>query len=210
MSPNSLIQKHIQRGILKTPRIIKAFRKIKREDFMRPEDRGLAEIDEAFPIGYGQTISQPLTVAFMTELLDPRPGQKILDVGSGSGWQAAILGEIVGKRGTVYGIELIPELANFARENIKNTVVNNVKIICGDGSQGLPDKAPFDRIMAAAAAKKIPEALKKQLKISGKMVIPVEVNGHGDQSIFLIKRIGRNKWSEKEFPGFVFVPLISA
>lgn len=210
MPPYDLIQKHIQTGILKTPRIIDAFRRIKREDFMSAEYKDMAEIDAPFPIAQGQTVSQPLTVAFMTELLDPKPEQKILDVGSGSGWQAVILAWIVGKNGRVYGIELISELAKFAKANIQKYDLKNVEIINSDGSKGFPNKAPFDRIMvAAAASEQIPQALKNQLKIGGKMVIPVSVDKYDNQSIFLIERNGRNSWSQKEFPGFRFVPLVA-
>ncbi len=98
--------------------INRAFKKIKREDFLLPEDRSKAGIDNALPIGYGQTISQPATVAFMLELLQPRAGDKILDVGSGSGWTTALLAEIVGKRGKVYGVERILELKNFGKQNL--------------------------------------------------------------------------------------------
>jgi len=200
-----LVDKLIERGYLKTPEIISAFKKIKREDFVREEYKDLAEIDEPLPIGYGQTISQPSTVAFMFELLQPKKGDKILDIGSGSGWTAALLAEIVGEKGKVYSVEIIPELKEFGERNVaKYNFVKKgiVKFICSDGSQGLPSESPFDKILVSASATKIPSALKTQLKNNGRMVIPV------GNSIFLVIR-KNNKCEEKEFEGFSFVPLVS-
>jgi len=200
-----LVDKLIERGYLKTPEIISAFKKIKREDFVREEYKDLAEIDEPLPIGYGQTISQPSTVAFMFELLQPKKGDKILDIGSGSGWTAALLAEIVGEKGKVYSVEIIPELKEFGERKVaKYNFVKKgiVKFICSDGSQGLPSESPFDKILVSASATKIPSALKSQLKNNGRMVIPV------GNSIFLVIR-KNNKCEEKEFEGFSFVPLVS-
>jgi len=112
-----LIDSLIEDGWLKTPRIIEAFRKIKRADFMSDDIKNLAELNEALPIGYGQTISQPLTVAFMLEQLQPEPCQKILDIGSGSGWTSALLAHIVGLEGKVIAIEIIPKLKEFGKRN---------------------------------------------------------------------------------------------
>jgi len=200
----SLVEKLIEKGYLKTPRIISAFRKIKRSDFLPEKLKNLAELDEPLPIGFGQTISQPLTVAFMLELLQPKKGDKILDVGSGSGWTTSLLAEIVGSKGKVYAIEIIKELKEFGEKNTKKyNFVNKgiVKFICGDGSKGLPEKSPFDKILVSASAEEIPVELKEQLKIGGRLVIPVR------DSIFLIVR-KNNEFEEKEFFGFSFVPLI--
>lgn len=200
----SLIDELIEQGYLKTSEIIFAFRKIKRENFVRHQDKELAELNEPLPIGYGQTISQPLTVAFMLELLQPKKGDKILDVGSGSGWTTALLSEIVEEKGKVYAIEIKKELKEFGERNIAkyNFVDRGIaKFICGDGSAGLPEKAPFDKILVSASAEKVPEELKKQLKEKGRIVIPVQ------ESIYLIERKG-NKFKQKEYFGFSFVPLI--
>ncbi len=200
----NLVDELIEQGYLKTPEIIKGFRKVKRLDFLPDELKHLAELDEPLPLGQGQTISQPLTVAFMLELLHPKQGDKILDVGSGSGWTTALLSGIVGEKGKVYAMEIKKELKDFGEKNTAkyNFVKKGIaKFICGDGSKGLLEKAPFDKILVSAAADRIPSKLKKQLKIGGRLVIPVR------DSIFLVVRKS-NKFEEKEFFGFSFVPLI--
>lgn len=190
---------------LKTERIIKAFREIKRKDFLTEETRGFSEINEPMPIGFEQTNSQPLTVAFMMEQLEPRQGDKILDIGSGSGWTTALLAHIVGERGAVIGIEIIPELKKFGESNIaKYNFIKKgiVKIVLGDGSKGYEEKAPFDKILISASSQSIPKQWKDQLKISGKIV------GCVKDSIFVIEKESDNKFKQKEYEGFSFVPLI--
>jgi len=206
----ALIDNLIKDGYLRTPAIIAAFRKIKRADFIRPEDKELAELNEPLPIGYGQTISQPLTVAFMLELLTPQDRETILDVGSGSGWTVALLASIVGNQGKVYGLEKIKALADFAASNVgKYNFLRKgiVQIFCTDGYLGLPQAAPFDKIIVAAAAEEIPNKLLEQLKIGGKLVIPVG-NPYESQTIEMIAKIGPNKYNKKSYPGFIFVPLV--
>jgi len=212
----SLISQLIQQGYLKTPLIIEAFKTLKREDFVLENLKDEADINAPLPIGPGQTISQPLTVAFMLELLQPKPGDKILDIGSGSGWQTALLAYIVGTEGKVFAIERIPELMEFGKNNAKKYSFLEkgiVEFIRADGSKGLRKQAPFDKIVVAAAvypvrnvisngAEKIPEAWKEQLKIGGRLVTPVQ------SSIWLLIKKGKNKFEEQEFPGFAFVPLI--
>ncbi len=206
----SLINQLIDQGYLKTEAIISAFRKVKRVDFVRPEDKEYVEINAPLSIGYGQTISQPLTVAFMIELLEPKPGEKILDVGSGSGWTVALLAEIVGSSGKVYGIEKIKELKDFAVKN--NDQYNYIKkgivqIFCSDGYQGLTQFAPFDKIIVAAAAEAIPPALLNQLKVGGRLVMPIGLAGESQDIIQLIK-IADDQYKKKNFSGFIFVPLV--
>ena len=198
-----LIKNLVSDGYLKTPEIIDAFYKIDRADFVPEELKREAYINAPLPIGYGQTISQPLTVAFMLELLESQEGNKILDVGSGSGWQSSLLACIVGEEGKIIAIERIPELSEFGKDNSKKYNFQNLEFIVGDGSQGCKKEAPYDRIIVAAAAfDKIPDELKNQLKIGGRMVIPVA------NSIWLVIKKGDNKFEEKEFPGFMFVPLV--
>ena len=192
---------------MKTESIVRAFEKIKREDFVLDEFKKEAEEDIALSIGYGQTISQPLTVVFMLELLDPKPGQKILDVGSGSGWTTALLSYIVGKKGEVAAMERKEELKSFGEANAdKYGFVREgiAKFILGDGSRGYQKYAPYDRILVSASADCAPNALKDQLGVFGKMVIPV-----GD-SIWLMEKTGENKFRKKEYSGFMFVPLVES
>lgn len=206
-----LIKELQEEGYLKTKEIIQAFYQIDRADFVPTELKYQAHLNVPLPIGFGQTISQPLTVAFMLELLKPQKGNKILDIGAGSGWTCGLLAYIVGDEGKVYGIERIPELKDFAEENLKKynfIEKQKVKLKAGDGSKGWSQKAPFDRIIVGAAAEKIPLLLKEQLKIGGRLVIPVGPR-YSLQDMILLVKLDRNRFEKKHFPGFQFVPLIS-
>lgn len=196
-----LIDFLIKDNWLKTPRIIVAFRKIKRVDFLSEDMKDIAELNEALPIGNGQTISQPLVVAFMLEQLQPESGDKILDVGSGSGWTTALLAEIVGADGKIIAIETVPELKEFGEKN--TTKWGQALFILGDGSKGYAREAPYDKILCSASAQKeIPKAWKEQLKIGGRIVAPV------GSSIWLLIKKSSTEFEEVEHPGFAFVPLI--
>lgn len=201
-----LIENLIRQGYLKTPLTVEAFKNINRADFLPAELKNESGVNAPLPIGFGQTNSQPLTVAFMLELLAPRPGEKILDIGAGSGWTSALLAWCVGERGKVFAIERISELCEFGKNNVaKYNFIEKgiVEFICADGTKGWSKKAPFDKIIAAASAQEIPSAWKEQLKIGGKMVLSIK------NSIWLITKKSADKFSQEEFPGFVFVPLIS-
>lgn len=202
----SLVDVLIKEGWLESNRIIEAFREIDREDFLPPAKKSLAEVNEALPIGHGQTISQPLVVAFMLEKLDPRVGNKILDIGSGSGWTTALLSHIVTEQGKVIGIEIVPELKEFGERNVAkyNFVDKGIAdFLCKDGTEGFEEEAPYDRILASASAQQLPSAWKEQLKIGGKIVAPV---GH---SIFVYEKRSKQDFNKEEHPGFSFVPLIN-
>src|SRR3989338_7954153 len=179
-----------------------AFEKIDRADFVSLEYRSEANENYPLPIGFGQTISQPFTVAFMLELLSPQEGDKVLDVGCGSGWTTALLANLVGKTGKVFGVEIIPELVEFGRKNLAKYIFPNAEIVRAGAELGPPSEAPFDRILVSAAAEEIPETLLRQLKAPGVMVLPVK------NVIVQIKKDATGEISKKEFPGFAFVPLV--
>ena len=197
--------------------IIEAFRKIKRVDFLPEDMKDLAELNEALPIGFGQTISQPLVVAFMMELLEPKEGEKILDVGSGSGWTTALLAHVVSANyrgltpvncGKIIAVEVVPELKGFGEKNVSkyNFAEKGVaEFICADGSKGYEKEAPYDKILASASAEELPKAWKEQLKINGRMVTPI-----GNSIWLFIKNSAQEGFvfEEIEHPGFVFVPLV--
>lgn len=200
-----LIQSLIKQNVLKMPHIIEAFKAIDRKDFVSEEYKDEAYVDIALPIGEGQTISQPYTVAFMLELLQPEKGNKIMDVGSGSGWQTALLAHIVSHHGKVFGIERIPEVKKIGDENIgkynfiKKRIVVNLEM---NAENGIPQEAPFDRIIAGASGESVPEAWKEQLKVWGRIVMPI-----GDAIHLLIKKKD-GSFEEEIFPGFAFVPFV--
>jgi len=200
-----LVSQLVNEGWLKTPKIIEAFLKIKREDFLPEEIKDFAYLDEALSIGYSQTISQPLVVAFMLELLSPQEGEKILDIGSGSGWTTSLLSYLAGDKGKVIGIEKIKELKEFGENNIKkyNFIKKDVaKVILGDGYQGFKEEAPYDKILISASASKIEEEWLKQLKINGKMVLPI------NNEIIRLEKLSEKEKKMERYPGFVFVPLV--
>jgi len=191
----------VNRGIT-NPRVLEAFKKIPREEFISERFKENAYNDSALPIGHGQTISQPYTVAYMTQLLGPKEEDTILEIGTGSGYQSAILSKLVKK---VYTIEIIEELSNRAREKFKKLGITNVECIKGSGEPGLPQYAPYDGIIVTAGAKQIPKALRKELKDGGRLVIPVGAN-----DIKIMTRITKHgdTYQEEKFGKFTFVPLV--
>lgn len=200
---DALLEDLVEEGYITTPEYLEAFRRIRRDDFLPAGMELEAGVNAPLPIGHDQTISQPLTVAFMLEMLSPQPGQRVLDIGSGSGWTTALLAQIVGATGHVYAVELIPELYEFGKSNVAKFQFKNVTMLCGDGTKGLLEHGPFDRIQVAAAAKKIPQVLLDQLKIGGKMIIPTQAD-----DLRLVERTSAKEYKTKIFPGFLFVPLM--
>lgn len=209
-----LIQNLIKEGVLRSSRVIETMRKVPREKFLPENMRSYGAVDTPLPIGFSQTASAPHMVAIMNEALQLEIGHKVLEVGAGSGWHAATIAELVAPRtaprsewGHVYTVEIVQGLSDFSRKNIMNSGYGDrVSIIHGDGSVGYPEKAPYDRILATAAAPSAPKPLVEQLKPEGIMLIPV-----GSLSLFqnLIKltktRDGKTK--EENLGGVAFVPL---
>lgn len=186
--------------------IEKAFLKVKRELFMPSNLIEYAYSDNAFPIGFNQTISQPYTIAVMLGLLNAREGMKVLEVGSGSGYVCALLSEIVGPKGKVYGIELVEGLFEQAKENLKLQGCNNAELFFGDGTKGLSERMPFERILVSAACGFVPEPLIEQLSEGGRIVAPV--GDHWSQQLQLAEKTEGKISKSFPLPGyFVFVPL---
>ncbi len=185
-------------------RVVEAMGKVPRELFVPDGIRHMAYEDHPLPIGEGQTISAPHMVAIMCDVLDLGEGMAVLDVGTGSGYHAAVMADLVGPEGHVYSIERVPELVVFARRNLREAGIENVTVVEGDGSVGLPDHAPYDRINVAATAPKVPEPLKEQLKVGGKLVVPV---GTCYQELVLVIRTEEG-FELEHHGGVVFVPLI--
>jgi protein-L-isoaspartate(D-aspartate) O-methyltransferase len=179
-------------------------RQVHREDFVPPDMRDAAFRDGALPIGHGQTISQPYIVALMTDLLELSEQSIVLEIGTGTGYQAAILACLAKQ---VYSIERIPALAQAAQQRLQKMGYDNVETRCGDGYQGWPEKAPFDGIVVTAAAPYVPPALLEQLKPGGRMVIPVGIPSM-HQELMLVTRDLLGETHTSSVLGVAFVPLV--
>lgn len=186
-------------------RVRAALAKVPRESFVPPAEELLAYFNVPLPIGHGQTISQPYIVAIMTELLDLTPESVVLEIGTGSGYQAAVLAEIARK---VYSIEVVPELAQTARQNLDRCGYTEVEVRTGDGNLGWPEHAPFDAIIVTAAASATPPALIEQLRPGGRMIIPLR-DPQGGQTLALIRKARDGKIRTKNVLPVAFVPLVS-
>jgi protein-L-isoaspartate(D-aspartate) O-methyltransferase len=199
----SMVQGQLAVRGIENPRVLAAMRKVPRHEFVPERLREQAYQDRPLPIGEGQTISQPYIVGYMTELIEPRPGQRVLEIGTGSGYQAAVLAELVGE---VYTIELLRPLADSARQRLERLGYRNVHVKAGDGYKGWPEKAPFDAVVVTCGAREVPEPLFAQLKEGGRMVIPV-----GDdleqQTLKVIKKLPGGKREVQELLPVRFVPL---
>jgi len=192
-------------GVLRTPAIIQAFIDIDRARFTPVEYRDHAYEDVTIPLGPGSTLSQPSVVAFMLELLQPRPNNSVLEVGSGSGYQTALLGKLVHPHGKVFAVEVQPNIAALTRSNLEPCKFPHVSCIEGSGVHGIPEHAPFDRIVVGAAATKFPEDLRAQLGVGGRLVVPV---GGETQDVVVMMRLSEQEYDEERYPGFSFVPLV--
>ena len=182
--------------------VLKSMKTVKRHLFVPENNVPNAYEDRPLPIGYGQTISQPFIVAYMTEVINPKPEYKVLEIGTGSGYQAAVLAEIVKE---VYTIEIIPDLGNAASARLKKLGYNNVNVKVADGYFGWPEHGPYDAIIVTAAAEFVPPPLIEQLKEGGKIVIPIG-SPFMNQMLMLIEKKGK-KITTKNLMPVVFVPF---
>ncbi|MDO5665087.1 MAG: protein-L-isoaspartate(D-aspartate) O-methyltransferase [Bacteroidia bacterium] len=191
----------LKRKGISDERVLTAIANVPRHEFIDKSLREHAYIDRPLPIGKDQTISQPFTVAYQSELLQLKPSEKVLEIGTGSGYQAAVLCEM---GVDVYSIERFQELHLTAKETL-NKLGYHPNLFFGDGYEGLPDHAPFDKILITAAPKEIPQKLKQQLKIGGWMVLPL--GGSQGQKMTVVKRVSKDKFTESVHGDFIFVPM---
>ena len=196
-----MVREQIEARGVKNPRVLAVVAEIPRHEFVPEAAASFAYSDGPLRIGHGQTISQPFIVASMTELLDPQPGDTVLEIGTGSGYQAAVLARLV-KR--VYSIEVVPELASSARKRLRELGYDNVEVITGDGYAGLAEHAPFDGIMVTAAPASVPPPLIEQLAVGARLVIPV---GVAAQDLRVIERTEDGISQRSEYP-VRFVPFV--
>lgn len=203
----NLVKRLIQWGYLKKPEIIAAFRKVPREKFIPEKIHDYAYSDQPLSIGHGQTISAPSMIAIMMERLDLRKGMKVLEIGAGSGYNAAITAEIVGSGGEVVTIERVEELANFAKNNLQKAGYGWVEVVVGDGTLGYEEKAPWDRILVTACSPEIPKPLVQQLKAGGKLGAPVGQH-YMFQTWTVAEKLDDDKTKITEHGGCSFVPLV--
>ena len=190
------------RGI-RDARVLEAMTRVQRHLFVPSDQQGAAYGDHPLPIGFGQTISQPYIVAFMTEALNLQPTDVVLEIGTGSGYQAAILAELARE---VYTIEIVPELAERAERTLASLGYRNVHVRTGDGYQGWPDRAPFSKIILTAAPEAVPNALVDQLAVGGSMILPVGPSA-GDQELRILTRTPEGVVSQRSLP-VRFVPMV--
>ncbi|MCB2185633.1 MAG: protein-L-isoaspartate(D-aspartate) O-methyltransferase [Deltaproteobacteria bacterium] len=199
----AMVAEHIAARGVTDPLVLAAMKRVPRHLFVPPGLAGAAYADHPLPIGGGQTISQPYIVAYMTELLGLKGGEKVLEIGTGSGYQAAVLAEIAGR---VYTIEIVPSLAQEAARRLAALGYRNIETRAGDGYQGWPAAAPFDAIILTAAAPQIPDALVEQLAPGGRLVAPVGPPG-GLQFLDLLVKDAQGRFTVRRLEPVVFVPM---
>lgn len=202
-----MIQGLRRRGFLKSPEIVEAFRNVPREKFVPSRVREEAYADHPLSIGEGQTISAPSMIAIMLEVLEAEKGQNVLEIGTGSGYNAALLDEMVGNEGKVYTIERLERIARIGRENLRRTDHNQVEVVIGDGTRGYDKGFPWDRILVTACSPQVPEPLIEQLKVGGKVVAPVGSH-FMSQTLTVIEKTGSSETEVHEYGSCAFVPLV--
>jgi protein-L-isoaspartate(D-aspartate) O-methyltransferase len=197
-----MVSDQIESRGIRNPEVLRVLRATPRHLFVPPEVRELSYADRPLPIGHEATISQPYIVALMTELLEPAKQQRVLEIGTGSGYQAAVLGQLVKH---VYTIEIVEELAASAAATLRKLGYTNVTVRQGDGYKGWPENAPFDRIILTAAAPEIPQTLIAQLAVTGRLVAPV--GSRWDQELILVEKLANGKIRRQSFGPVIFVPM---
>ncbi len=203
-----LVRRLQEIGYIKTDKVKKAMEKVPREEFLPASNRPYAYADQPLPIGEGQTISAPHMVSMICEILSLEEGMKVLEIGTGFGYNAAVVAEILGPTGHLYSIERIDSLAEIAKDNLKRTGYgDNVTVILGDGTKGYKKEAPFDRIYGTASAPSVPEPLKDQLKIGGRLLVPVGEQVYF-QDLICILRKSEDEFDKRSIGGVAFVPMI--
>lgn len=203
-----MVKKLCDKGYITTESVRKAMLKVRREEFMPIANKKYAYLDQPFPIGEGQTISAPHMVAIICEKLALDKGMKILEIGAGFGYNAAVVAELIGPEGHLYTTERIESLAKTAEENLKRTGYHKcVTVIHKDGTQGYLDEAPYDRIYATASAPEVPEPLKEQLKVGGRLIIPIGSHNFFQELICIIRE-SEDQFKPHKLGGVAFVPMI--
>lgn len=185
-------------------KIAEAFLHVDRADFLPNDVQGEAVFDVPVPIGFGQTNSQPTTVKLMLEWLQPALSHTVLDVGSGSGWTTALLAYIVGPKGKIFAVEKVPELVKYGQENCRRAGIMNARFYAAGETLGLPEHAPYDRILVSTSAPTLPQTLIDQLRPGGRMVVPVQGN------VLEVSKLTNGELAINPHAGFLFVPLVDA
>ncbi len=199
---DQMVDRQLEPSDIEDEGILRAMRKVPRHLFVPEESRHLAYGDHPVPVGHGQTISQPYIVALMIQLARVKPGDRVLDIGTGSGYQAAVLAEIGAQ---VFSIEVVPQLAERARMALSEAGYADVRTLIGDGRRGWPGEAPFDAILIAASPTEVPEALPAQLAIGGRLVLPI--GDAWEQTLVVITRRGPDDYQREDNLKVLFVPL---
>ncbi len=201
-----MVERQIASRGVRDARVLAAMREVPREEFVPKKSRDSSYEDKPLPIEEGQTISQPYIVALMIEALELAPGDRVLEIGAGTGYAAAILSRVARE---VFAIERYESLANSARERMRGLGYDNVEIIHGDGTLGVPEHAPYDAIVVSAGAPSVPETVQRQLAIGGRLVIPIGVD-LGKQTLVRVRRTGEYEFERASLGGVRFVPLIGS
>jgi len=201
-----MIERDLKGRGIHNPAVVAAMREVPREEFVRPELIDQAYEDHPLPIDEGQTISQPYMVAYMADSLELAPTSRVLEIGTGSGYSAAVLSRLAAE---VYTVEHFAGLAASAGECLRRLSYDNVRIFVGDGTLGWPEHAPYDAIVVTAGAPRVPEPLLEQLVIGGRLVVPVGPN-HFVQSLIRVRRVKKDEYKQENLMAVQFVPLIGA